>query len=68
MSYAHENNKQVLAWTVNEEANMQRMIDNGVDNIITNDVLTAKRVVSDNAHADNSVEGVLSQIYNFFAA
>lgn len=68
VSYAHENNKQVLAWTVNEEANMQRMIDNGVDNIITNDVLTAKRVVSDNAHADNSVEGVLSQIYNFFAA
>lgn len=45
---AHRKNKDVHAWTVNEEGSMQRMIDCGVDNIITDDVPTAIEVTSEN--------------------
>lgn len=44
----HQKNKDVHAWTVNDADSMQRMIDCGVDNIITDDVRTAMRVTDEN--------------------
>ena len=36
ISKIHRNNKQIYCWTVNEKEKMQRLIDLGVDGIITN--------------------------------
>lgn len=41
-------NSNVHAWTVNDADSMQRTIDRGVDNIMTDDVHTAFRVTDEN--------------------
>ena len=35
LNFAHENNIEVWKWTVNKEDEMQRLIDLGLDGIIT---------------------------------
>ncbi|WP_195268186.1 glycerophosphodiester phosphodiesterase [Eubacterium sp. 1001713B170207_170306_E7] len=45
---AHRKNKDVHAWTVDDAVSMQKMIDCGVDNIITDDVRTAITVTDEN--------------------
>ncbi len=47
VAYVHANGKEVLSWTVNSEANMNSVMANGVDNIITNHVTLARRVVDE---------------------
>jgi glycerophosphoryl diester phosphodiesterase len=44
---AHAANKQVHVWTVDKPEVMQRMIERGVDNIITNEPALLKRVMQD---------------------
>ena len=44
---AHVANKQVHVWTVDKPEVMQRMIERGVDNIITNEPALLKRVMRD---------------------
>jgi glycerophosphoryl diester phosphodiesterase len=44
---AHAANKQVHVWTVDKPEVMQRMIERGVDNIITNEPALLKRVMRD---------------------
>ncbi len=41
----HNAGKVVYAWTVNDQDEIQSMIDLGVDNIITDDVLTARKCI-----------------------
>lgn len=41
----HKEGKELYAWTVNSEENIKKMIDLKVDNIITDDVRLAKRVI-----------------------
>ncbi len=43
----HNNGKEVYAWTVNSRKNIDRMIDLGVDNIITDNVPLAKQCVNE---------------------
>lgn len=43
---AHEAGKVVYAWTVNSEDKIWRMVELGVDNIVTDDVTLAKEVIS----------------------
>lgn len=45
VSDVHNAGKQLFVWTVNTEANMNRMIELGVDNIITDDVTLAKECI-----------------------
>lgn len=45
VSDVHNAGKQLYAWTVNTEENINRMIDPGVDNIITDDVTLAKECI-----------------------
>lgn len=47
LSTAHLENKEVHAWTVNEEDDMLRLIQMGVDNIITDDDELLKYVIKD---------------------
>lgn len=45
---AHEAGKVVYAWTVNSEDRIWRMVEIGVDNIVTDDVALAKEMISQN--------------------
>ena len=43
---AHNNNLKVIAWTVDNEEIMKKLINLGVDGLITNDIAKAKSVLS----------------------
>jgi glycerophosphoryl diester phosphodiesterase len=45
---AHENNIKVNVWTVDSKVKMRKLIDLGIDGIITNDVEAAKEVLNRN--------------------
>ena len=46
VAYLHAHGKPVLTWVVNSEANMNRVIGNGVDHVITDDVPLGRRVIN----------------------
>ncbi|WP_028264146.1 glycerophosphodiester phosphodiesterase family protein [Atopobium fossor] len=64
VNFAHENGKQVLAWTINKPANMERVLENGVDNIITDDVPTAKHMVETRS-SEITVDSLLNEMYYY---
>lgn len=41
----HEQNKEIFVWTVNHRENMEKMIELGADNLITDDILLAREVI-----------------------
>lgn len=45
VSDVHNAGKEIYAWTVNTEENINRMIDLNVDNIITDDITLAKECI-----------------------
>lgn len=45
VSDVHNAGKEIYAWTVNTEENINRMIDVNVDNIITDDIILAKECI-----------------------
>jgi glycerophosphoryl diester phosphodiesterase len=45
VEYAHSNNLKLNVWTVNEKEDMQRMIDIGVDGIISDDIPLLKNLL-----------------------
>ena len=47
VSRIHNAGKQVFVWTVNSRTYIEDMIEKNVDNIITNDVLLAKKIVGE---------------------
>jgi glycerophosphoryl diester phosphodiesterase len=51
---AHRAGKQIHVWTVNEPEAMLRMIERGVDNIITDDPALAVRVTRERAALSNA--------------
>lgn len=42
---SHKNGLQVNTWTVDKEKDIRKMLELGVDSIITNDIVTAKKVL-----------------------
>ncbi len=48
----HNNGKEIWVWTVNAEENMQKMMELGVDNIITDDVITCRKLMIENRNSD----------------
>jgi len=44
INYAHENGLKVNAWTVDSKRAMEKLIDQGIDGIITNDIRKAKQI------------------------
>ena len=64
VQYAHDNGKRVLAWTINRPANMERALENGVDNIITDDVPTAQSVIATDS-IEITVDSLLSNMYYY---
>ena len=43
----HNNGKEVYAWTVNTEENINKMIDLNVDNIITDNIELGKELIEE---------------------
>lgn len=48
----HQSQKELLVWTVNSEENIRKMIELGVDNIITDDVQKCKALVAESRNSD----------------
>ncbi len=51
----HEQGRNVFVWTVDSENEIQKMIDYGADNIITDDVPRAKQLVSEDQVSDRVI-------------
>ena len=51
----HKANKKLYGWTVNTEENINKMIDLNVDNIITDDIPLAKKII-DNRQPKNLIQ------------
>jgi len=45
VNYAHQNGVKVNAWTVDSKIAMKKLIKNGIDGIITNDIKLAKSIM-----------------------
>lgn len=52
VSRLHSQGKQIYAWTVNNRNNINRMIDQNVDNIITDNIETARQCVRESRYSD----------------
>ena len=48
----HNAGKEIMVWTVNSEDNMKNMIELGVDNIITDDVSTCRKLILKEKNSD----------------
>ena len=55
----HNEGKEIYAWTVNTEDEIQDMIDFGVDNIVTDDVLLARKLIY-RAESNNLIKRYLN--------
>ena len=58
----HESNKQLFAWTVNQEENLTAMIKMGVDNIVTDDPAYAYQLIHEDMASDLLVE-IISPLF-----
>lgn len=54
----HQNNKKVFVWTVNEPTNIIDVCKYDIDNILTDDPLTAREVINEEKLSDNTVDFV----------
>lgn len=45
VGYLHDHGREVLAWTVNDGPNVTRVVENGVDGVITDDVPYARETI-----------------------
>lgn len=54
----HRNNKKVFVWTVNEPSNIINVCKYDIDNILTDDPLTAREVINEEKLSDNTVNFV----------
>ena len=52
VSRVHNAGKQIYAWTVNSEKSINSMIENRVDNIITDNIPLARQCVEDSRYSD----------------
>lgn len=54
----HQNNKKVFVWTVNEPSNIINICKYDIDNILTDDPLTAREVINEEKLSDSTVDFV----------
>jgi len=52
VSMVHNDGKEILAWTVNTEESINKMIDMGVDNIVTDNISLGKELVAKSRHSN----------------
>lgn len=58
----HNRGKEIYAWTTNSQQRIQRMVDCGVDNVITDDPILARRVI----YAERTNPGIVQIIRYIF--
>ncbi len=61
----HNSGKELYAWTINTEENMQKMIDLGVDNIITDNITLAKDTIA-KSKTSNIIQEYIHLIEKWF--
>lgn len=64
---AHEAGKEVYVWTVNDAATMSRMLNRGVDGLLTDKPALARQVLSERAQM-SAPERLLSELAAWFVA
>lgn len=52
----HKNKKEIYAWTVNNEKNINKMIKLGVDNIVTDDISYTKKLIEESKSSNIIME------------
>ncbi|MBR0104701.1 MAG: glycerophosphodiester phosphodiesterase, partial [Firmicutes bacterium] len=52
VSRLHNEGKQVYVWTVNREYTIKKMIERNVDNIITDDIILARKCIDESRYSD----------------
>jgi glycerophosphoryl diester phosphodiesterase len=56
VSRVHNDGKELYAWTTNSEESISKMVDFGVDNIITDNVELGRRIVAKNKQGSMVIE------------
>lgn len=56
----HKSGKEIYAWTVNKEESINKMIKLNVDNIITDDIKEARRLIN-----ESKTSNIIIEYYNF---
>ncbi len=59
----HKSGKRVFAWTVNNETSMKNLANKGVDNIITDDPITAREVIY-SRNTSETLRNMLNYVFN----
>ncbi len=66
VSRIHNAGKQVFVWTVNSRTYIEDMMEKNVDNIITNDVLLAKKIVGE-MHTSSAFYEYIKLLHRLFS-
>lgn len=61
---AHGLGRQVHAWTINKEEDMDKMIDLGVDNIITDNDTLAIETIQSKLDDENEIDNFITKLFN----
>jgi glycerophosphoryl diester phosphodiesterase len=61
---AHRLGRQVHAWTINKEEDMDKMIDLGVDNIITDNDTLAIETIQSKLDDENQIDNFITKLFN----
>ncbi len=61
----HKEGKQIYAWTINTEEGIKEMLDMQVDNVVTDDVSLAKKIIYSN-RTSNIINEYIKMIENLF--
>lgn len=60
----HGEHKEVFAWTVNSEETITEMIHLGVDNLVTQDVSQAKKIIDEMTEPRELIEQINDFLFN----
>ena len=66
VSRVHKEGKELYAWTVNTQSSISKMVDLGVDNIITDDITLAKNVIY-SSKTSNLIEEYIKFVNNLLS-
>ena len=61
----HKNNQEIYAWTINSSSSVEKMIDYGVDNIVTDDIKSTKELL-ETSKTSNIIVDYIKNVQKIF--